>query len=308
MKRILWAVQAAFYYILTLLLALLPASMAMRMGGAVGMLIPLIVPKRRAIAIDNISQALPFMKNHPLWNSSCDDPEKIADETFKNLGRSLLEICRLYHGRGEDIFSSIELQGVEHFLAASLRGKGVVFLGGHCGNWELMALALCRLLNVNGSVVVKHQKNPYLNRMVEIMRGRYNSSIIYKKGALKGMIAVLRKGGNIGLLADQAMFPHDGALIEVLGRKAWASKAPVVIANKTGSAILPTFIRREGDRHIITIHPEHKFSGDMSDEGIIRETQSISRHVEDFVVAHPTQWYWVHRRWKRAGEPSSCCS
>ena len=305
MKKIFWAIQASVFYALIFVASLLPASITYRIGGIVGLLIPLILPKRRAIAIDNISLALPYMKKHHLWNSSCDDPCLLARETFKNLGRSLMEVCRLYLGRGEDIFSKIELRGVEHYNAARLRGKGVVFLTGHCGNWELLALAFCRIFNASMSVVARRQNNPYLNRMVEIMRERYNNSVIYKQGAVKGIISVLRKGGHIGLLADQVVFPEDGALIDVLGRKAWASKAPVIIANKTGTPFLPAFIHREGENHVITIYPEHHFSGDMTDEGIKEETQSLSGYVENFVVAHPTQWYWVHRRWKRAGEMSS---
>jgi len=100
------------------------------------------------------------------------------------------------------------------------------------------------------------------------------------------------------------VFPEEGALIDVLGRKAWASKAPVIIGQKSGAAILPAFIHREGDRHVVTIHPEHLLGNDMSETGINLETQRLSRYVEEYVIEHPTQWYWVHRRWKRAGEVS----
>jgi len=302
MKRVLWAVHAAIFYILTLVAALLPASFTYRLGTSAGLLIPRLIPKRRVIAVDNIRQALPFMKAHPLWNSSCDSAEELAQETFRNLGRSLMEVCRLYHGRGENVINSIELRGREHYEAARAKGKGLIFFTGHCGNWELLGLAFSSLFDEGMSVVARRQNNPYLNRMVERMRMRYNSTVLYKQGALKGILSALKKGKLIGILADQAVFQEDGALIDVMGRKAWASKAPVIIAQKSGAPLIPTFIHREGDRQIITFHPEHHFSGDMSEEGIQRETQALSRYVEDFVVAHPTQWYWVHRRWKRAGE------
>ncbi|MEI6207722.1 MAG: lysophospholipid acyltransferase family protein [Desulfuromonadales bacterium] len=305
MKRIIWLLQTAIFYGLTLVAALLPAAITYRLGALAGLLIPRLVPKRRAIAIDNIRRALPYMKSHPLWKYPCEDAEVLARETFKNLGRSLMEICRLYHGRGEDVLGRIEVSGVEYFEAARAEGNGVVFLTGHCGNWELMALAFCHLFKHDRmSVVARRQNNPYLNRMVEVMRSRYNNSIIYKQGALKGIISVLRKGGTIGLLADQAVFPEEGTLIDVLGRKAWASKAPAVIAQKTGAVFLPAFIHREGERFVITISPPHIFSGDTSDEGVRRETQALSRYVEEFIISHPTQWYWVHRRWKRAGDPT----
>lgn len=302
MKRIVYAAHAAIFYALTLIAALLPASITYRMGASAGLLIPRLIPKRRAIAVDNIRQALPFMKAHPLWNSSCESAEELAQETFRNLGRSLMEVCRLYHGRGEDVINSIELRGREHYEAARAKGNGLIFFTGHCGNWELLALAFSSLFDEGMSVVARRQNNPYLNRMVERMRMRYNSTVLYKQGALKGILSALKKGQLIGILADQAVFPEEGALIGVMGRKAWASKAPVIIAQKSGAPLLPTFIHREGARQVITFYPEHHFSGDMSDEGIQRETQALSRYVEDFVVAHPSQWYWVHRRWKRAGE------
>ncbi len=304
MKRIVWALQAVVFYCLTLVAALLPASITYRLGALAGLLIPCLVPKRRAIAIDNISRALPFMKAHPLWDSPCEDAGELARETFKNLGRSLMEVCRLYHGRGEDVIANIELRGREHYETARAKGKGVIFLTGHCGNWELLALAFSSLFGEGVSVVARRQNNPFLNRMVERMRMSYDSRVIYKQGALKGILSALKKGELVGILADQAVFSEDGALIDVMGRKAWASKAPVVIAQKSGAPLIPIFIHREGERQVITFYPEHRFSGDMSDEGIRTETQALSRYVENFVVAHPTQWYWVHRRWKRAGETS----
>lgn len=304
MKKLFWSLQAALFYLLTLIAAFLPASFGYRTGTLVGRFIPVLLPKRRAIAVDNIRQSLPFMIRHPLWNYHSNDPEIIAREMFRNLGLSLVEICRLYHGRGEELFRKIDLRGAENYAAAKARGKGVVFLTGHCGNWELQALAFNSLFSGRMSVVARRQNNPYLDRMVEVMRGRYNNSIIYKQGALKGMLSVLKKNGEVGLLADQAVFPDEGVLIDVLGRKAWASKAPAIIAQKTGAAFLPSFIHREGERFVINIGAAHQFGNDYSEEGIRLETQALSRYVEEFVISHPAQWYWVHRRWKRAGELS----
>jgi Kdo2-lipid IVA lauroyltransferase/acyltransferase len=86
--------------------------------------------------------------------------------------------------------------------------------------------------------------------------------VIYKDNALRNMIAVIRKNGTIGLLVDQTVFPEEGYLIDFLGRPAWASKAPVLIARKTGVPIVPAFIHREEGRHVIDIpSPELQFEG-----------------------------------------------
>lgn len=304
MKKLNWVLQTSVFYLLTFFAAAIPASLTPHIGAGIGLLMAFILPKRRAIAEDNIRQALPYMKKHPLWSSDIDDPKLLAREMFKNLGRSLIEVCQLYHGKGDAIIDRIEMRGREHFEKAHAKGKGVIFLTGHCGNWELVALAFSRIFDSSMAVVARKQNNPYLNRMVERMRMQYKNSVIYKQGALRDILRVLKKNGNIGLLADQAVFPEEGALIDVLGRKAWASKAPAIIGQKSGTAILPSFIHREGDHHVVTINPEYELSGDTSEEGICQEVQHMSRYVENYIIAHPTQWYWVHRRWKRAGDPS----
>ena len=303
MKQILWALQTALFYCFTLCAAFLPTALSYRLGARAGLLVHRLLPKRRAIVTSNIDAALPFMRTHPLWDPQHPDSAELSRETFRNLGRSLMEVSRLYHFRGQEDIAGIELRGREHFEAAQAKGKGMLCFSGHCGNWELMALAFSSLLGA-GSVVARHQDNPYLNRMVARMRMRYNSQVIYKQGALRGILAALKKGEVVGMLADQAVLPVEGALIDVMGRQAWASKAPVIIAQKSGAPLVPVFMHREGERQVITFYPEHIFSGDLSEEGVRKETQALSRYVENFVVAHPTQWYWLHRRWKRAGEPA----
>lgn len=302
MKKTIWAIQAALFYLFTLLFALLPERLARPAGRLLGRMSALLIRKRHHTAIDNISQALPEMIKKANGDFPQQTPEEIADVMFCHLGMSLVETCRLYHGRGEEVIEQIEVRGREHLEAARVKGKGVVILTGHCGNWELAALALARHFNSTMSVVARRQNNPWLNRMVEKMRLRYDNLIIYKDNAFRNMLAVIRKNGIIGLLVDQAVFPEEGALIDFLGRKAWASKAPVLLARKSGVAIVPAFIHREADRHVIDIYPELIFSGDTSEAGVAADVQKYSSVIEAFVIRHPVDWYWVHRRWKRAGE------
>ena len=301
MKNIFWRLQAFLFYILTLVASLVPEPIAYRYGSLAGLLIPYIVPKRQAISIDNISQSLLFMKSHLLWNSLCNDPRTLAHEIFRNLGRSLMEISRLYQGRGENIISNIEVRGWENYETAKAKGKGIIFFSGHCGNWELMSLALSNLFGETVSGVARQQNNPFFNKMVEKMRSRYNSKLIYKHGALKGILSALKKCEMVGILADQAVRPEEGCLIKFIGRTAWASRMPAVIARKTGAPLIPVFIHRDREHHVLTFYPEHVFTGTADDDGINEDTQDLSRYIENYVVAHPTQWYWIHRRWKRAG-------
>jgi len=92
----------------------------------------------------------------------------------------LIETCQLYHGNGSRIFGAIDIRGLEHFDQARLRRKGIMMVSGHCGNWELMALSLPHLLKAPATGIARRQNNPYLNTMIERLRMRYNSRIIYK--------------------------------------------------------------------------------------------------------------------------------
>jgi KDO2-lipid IV(A) lauroyltransferase len=302
MNKGIWLIQAALFYLFTLFVAALPRSQSLRIGKSSGIFLFNILHSRRAIAIDNIRQALPFIKSHHAWRGEFENAEEIALATFKNLGISIVEVCRLYHGKGDTLIDSIDIKGRENLAAAREKHKGIIFVGGHCGNWELMSLSFKRLFNENVWAIVRQQNNPYLNTIVDKMRMSYGNKVIYNKAALRPILGVIKNDGAIGMLADQAVFEENGTLIEFLGRKAWANKAPAIIAHKTGVSLVPVFIHRDGDGHVLTIHPEYKLCGDRTDSGVQQDIQALSRYLEDFISAHPADWYWIHRRWKRAGE------
>lgn len=303
MKKAIWLIQAALFYLFTLIVATLPRSQSIRIGRKIGVFLFNILHSRRAIAIDNISQALPFMKQHPSWTGTFDTAEEIALATFMNLGISILEVCRLYHGKGNELIDSMEVNGLENFRRARAKNNGVLCISGHCGNWELISLSFKQHLDENVWAIARKQNNPYLNSIVEKMRMGYGNKVIYSKAALRPILSVIKSKGVIGMLADQAVFADNGALIDFLGRKAWANKAPVVIAHKTGVPIIPVFGYRKNSRHVLTFHPEYVLCGNRTETDIHQDIQALSRYLEDFVCAHPADWYWVHRRWKRAGEP-----
>ncbi|HIJ81879.1 MAG TPA: lysophospholipid acyltransferase family protein [Desulfuromonadales bacterium] len=299
MKRIVWALQTVLFYLITRSVSLIPQRFGSGAGRRIGLILFRLLASRRRIAIDNISRVLPFMKNHPLWPGTFETAEEVARETFMNLGRSIVEVCRLYHGMGDTLIDSIEVRGREHLEQARQKHKGLILVSGHCGNWELMSLSIKRLFNENMWAVARHQNNPYLHSVVEKFRMVYGNRVIYNKLALRQILSVLKSGEIVGMLTDQAVFQDNGVLVDVLGRKAWANKAPVTIAQKTGAPLIPAFIHRENGRHVITIYPAYELCGDVSNDGIAKDIQALSRYLDDFVCAHPTEWYWVHRRWKR---------
>ena len=223
-------------------------------------------------------------------------------ENFRNLGRSFIEIIKIYYGTGRTILEKTVIKGMEHFEKARAKGKGVFLITGHCGNWELLAiLASYRVAPL--SVVVRPLNNPYLNTFLVKARSRFGNRLIDKKGALRAILGTLKDGGFVGILMDQAVLQDEGYVIEFLGRGAWTTKMPALLARKTGAPAVAAFIRRTESGHEITVHPEISLSSNSNqDEAVREDTKRFSSFIEDYIKENPSQWLWMHRRWKRAPE------
>ena len=216
-----------------------------------------------------------------------------------NFGRSFVEVTKIYYRLADKIISDIEIIGEDNYQKARAKNKGIIFISGHCGNWELLATAFgVRISPAAG--VARAQNNPYLNSLLEKARYRYGNRIIYKKGALKGILSELKKNRTVSILMDQAVIKEEGFIIDFLGRGAWTTKMPALLARKTGAPVLSAFIHRSNGRHVITINPEIELSHDEDTEkAVIEDTKKLTGLIEDYIKQHPTEWLWIHRRWKR---------
>ncbi|MBF0506602.1 MAG: lysophospholipid acyltransferase family protein [Nitrospirae bacterium] len=305
--------EAAIVIVLSFPLAVLPYKGALKAGEILGLFFFHAWAGRRKIAVGNIERAIQSGALAVPELSSPEDPHpqksedfsgatvaaaEIAKESFINLGKSFIEVIRIYFGFGDALIDGVVIRGTEHFRKAKEQGRGIIIITGHCGNWELMALAF-GVKVAHASVVARAQDNPYLNRMIGKVRARHGNSIIYKKGALKGILSCLKKEGVVGILMDQAVVKEEGFVIDFLGRGAWTTKMPALIARKTGAPVVPVFINREGASHVITIHPEVELRREEGTEALKEDTQRLSSHVEECIRQHPSEWLWIHRRWKR---------
>lgn len=296
LKEIRWYLEAALFVTVSLAMALLPDRLALFAGRWLGAALFVVLKKRRRIAIDNIARALPFLEKQPGWKGGT--PRSIALATFENLGRSVAEICKVYHNRGCAIIDAVEFRGLEHYREAMSKGKGVAVITAHCGNWELLALSFgARFHKI--SAVARRQNNPYLNRVTERFRKAYGNAVLYRDGALRTMLAAFKRQEMVGILIDQAAHSNEGILVDFLGRPAWTLRLPALIARRSGASLLPVFIHREGDTHIVTIHPAYLPSQGVDLELCAAEDAvGLTRYIEEYVIDHPTQWYWIHKRWK----------
>ncbi len=287
-------IEAFLIIIFSFPLAILPFGLSTKFGELIGLVLFYLWGSRRKIAIDNLKTTLSLGSI-----TISKPPEKIIQEHFRNLGRSFAEIIKIYYGLGKKIVYSVEIDGIENFLSAQSKGKGVLFITGHCGNWELLAIVMSAKFH-KIFVVARAINNIYLNKLMEKIREYYGNRVIYKQGALKKILQILKSNGCVGILIDQAVLSDEGYVINFLGRGAWTTKIPALIARKTEAAILPAFIHRTGKRHKIVIHKEVVLSNNSDREQALKEdTERFSKYIEEYIRQHPSEWLWIHRRWKR---------
>jgi Kdo2-lipid IVA lauroyltransferase/acyltransferase len=297
MNKLLRMLEAGIVIVLSLPLAVLPMRWSLKAGEMLGLFVFYLWKSRKKIAIENLSKTIAAGQI-----KTRDPAEKIIRENFKNFGRSLIEVIKIYYGFGNPLIDSVVMEGVEYFQAAKSKNKGVIFVTGHCGNWELMALTT-GLKFSHVSIVARPIDNPYLNKFIEGVRKKYGNSIIYKKGALKPIMQSLKKNHIVGILMDQAVLSNEGYVIDFLGRGAWTTKMPALLARKTGAAVLPAFIHRTDKGHRMVIYPEIELSRSEDTEKAVKEdTVKFSGFIEEYIKAHPAEWLWIHRRWKRVKE------
>ncbi|MCX7792931.1 MAG: lysophospholipid acyltransferase family protein [Thermodesulfovibrionales bacterium] len=276
----------ALFRFFVLVITALPERFTLKTGEFLGRLLYYFWIPRRKIAIEAVKKTSLMVKLKT--NLS---PHSIVKKSFINLGRSFIEIIRLYGG-DRSILKRVKLKGIENFDRAKAEGKGIIFLTGHCGNWELMALAFGNTVEPIG-VVARPLNSRQLNKLIEKIRCKFGNHVIYKKGAVREILKFLRENRAVGILMDQSVLRQEGILIDFLGRPAWTSRTPAMIAKKTGAKVLPAFIKRDGEWHIIEIGKEVQLKGDE-----LEDTKKLSSYIETYIMEHPTEWLWIHRRWK----------
>lgn len=276
-----------FIAALTLPLVLLPLPLAQRIGAWFGGVLFNLLESRRYTAIGNIA----YVKEKGLIN----DPRcavEIARDTYRSMGRALAEIAFLCWGRGEGLLSQVVVEGREHHDQAAARGKGIVSVTGHFGNWELNAISHPGL-GCGAVGVARQQRNPYIDAAIVHSRSRYGANVVYKDGAARAFLGALKRGSVVFVIMDEPFWKEKGVTVDFLGQRAEFSKMAATLANRTGAAVLPHVVMRQDGRYIFRILPEIPMTGD--DEA---DTQRIVKFLEDFVCSHPDQWLQWLRKWK----------
>jgi KDO2-lipid IV(A) lauroyltransferase len=267
-----------------------PDRMVRAMGTALGRAFYAVDRAHRRIAERNLANAFPA---RPL-----EDRRQIARGAFEHFGRLGFELLKFGTLDDDEMLARVEVDGEERSRLAYAHGKGVLFVTGHFGYWELQALV--HALRVEPiSVLARALDNPRLNDLLERIRMRTGNAVIYRRGTIRRALRTLEAGRGVAILIDQHIQSRDAIQVDFFSRPAATTSLVAALALRTGAPVVPVFaLPSAGGRYrMIYEHPIVPPAPGAPDA--IREfTQRCTDVLEMYVRRNPELWLWMHRRWR----------
>lgn len=290
-KWFVWMLETVFFSILILPLWLLPFKWASAVGAWLFQTIGVHLSVNR-VARKNLAFVFPEYSEQKI--------NEIIKGMWANMGRTFLEYLRLSQ---QDPFapdSNYNILGIEHIDAMIQDQKPGLIMTIHQANWELGSFVAQRR-GLKLAQVTRFLNNPIMRLIINGVHGSVAHEIIPKgtKGA-KRMIQVLQQGGHVSMMTDQKL--NEGMPIPFFGKDAMTAVAIAKLALRFDCPLVPVqVIRRQGIACDVIFHAPLKFPQEgTADDKVITIMGQVNALIEQWVRAHPEQWFWVHRRWPKA--------
>jgi Kdo2-lipid IVA lauroyltransferase/acyltransferase len=243
------------------------------------------------LAYKNLSNAMPYLSEK--------EKEKILDEMWDNLGRIVGEYPHIAKYSSDQISTLLEVskESLQNIEDIKQGGKGGIIFSAHIGNWEVGPKFFSHN-NLKIKTVYRPLNNPYVEKITAAMRG---TDLIEKgRGGNRQIIDTIKNNGFVIILADQRA--SDGDLVQFFHDKAITTTSIARIALKYNVPLIPVRSIRIGKNFKFRIEVEKplvfKKTNDLNFD-LLKLTRDVNLKIEEWVKEYPSQWFWVHNRWKK---------
>ena len=277
-----WTCELLLALLARALLPLLPRGAILRLSRWLGDAGYARAARLRRVTLANLELAFPALDT--------SRREQIARESFRAAARVLLDIF-WFAGFTERRLERY-VHGSDDFLALPRMGA-VVAITAHLGSWEVLGLKTAAT-GTDITSVAMPLKNPWVDRLLNRLRTRTGQKIAEREGALRALMAAIKRNAMAALLLDQNTPPDEGGeFVDFFGRPVPISRVAGRLADHSDCPIIGVFcIARPDGTYDIHVSPlPDGAAGDSA-------TQRIARMLEAEVRAAPEQWLWSYKRWK----------
>lgn len=277
-------------------LAILPRKLRFQVANLFAHFGYRLAKRLRRVANRNLEMALPDL--------SADQRDTIIRGIFRNFGRLLAEFSYFPYFTPQNIDKAVIYEGLDNFLEAKARGKGVLFLTGHVGAWELSSFSHA-VYGHPHNILVRNIDNPKIDKLVHYYRTCRGNVAIDKNNSVRAILQALRRGEAVGILIDLNTVRNQGVFVDFFGIDACSTTGLATLALRTGAAVVPGFLiwDEKLGKHRLHFEPALEIidTGDQKAD-IHSNTAQFNKVIEKFARRYPDQWLWVHRRWKTRPE------
>ena len=281
---------------LAFLSLLTPHCFLLFLGRVLGWIWYYLIPIRRSLVRRHI--------RHALDPASPAETRSIARRMFENLGMNLVELFLIDPANPQKTLGRIERRNMERFDREYAKGKGVLVLTAHFGNWDLLCCSQA-MAGIPITIISKTIKPRWLNDYWMRTRRQCGVEILPDRGVRADLLKRLDGGGVVGFVIDQHAPGGFGVVVDFFGRPAYTTPGLAELALDSGAPVVPIFlVRCPGGHHRMEVgRPIPIIHGTTRHETVCKTTQAYNRALEEAVRLHPDHWLWLHRRWKVATEP-----
>jgi len=272
----------------------LPEDRAVALGRRLGLLWHDGVRVRREVVRAGLEQAFAGELDAAARRALCR-------ANFAHYGVVLAEFLRLPRLSDHELLDRFTVAGLDHVREVRARGRGLIVLTAHVGNWEYLAAAQAAW-GLDIAVLTRHAHHRGVDRFWQGIRRERGVRFLHAWRSLGGIVRHLRAGGAVGMSIDQNEGGTSGARVPFFGREAGTVKAPALLAARLGCPVVLALSWRDpAGRHHATFSEVLPLAPGPDPAAVVdRTTRLYNARLEAFIREHPEQWTWVHRRWKPA--------
>jgi KDO2-lipid IV(A) lauroyltransferase len=268
------------------LLARVPWPLQRALGRMVGTLIRVGLPARRKVAARNLALCFPELGEA--------QRQALLRESFAQLGIGLFEFARAWWGEVDPMRRHLRVEGLEHLEAARAGGRGVIVVSGHFTTLEIAARLMCDYAPLAG-MYRPHDQGP-MEWAVKRGRLRY-AAAMFGREELRPALRHLKQGGLLWFAPDQDTRRGDSVFVPFFGRPAYSLTSTHQLARLSGATVLAfAHERREDGGYTLRLSPPF---ADFPSADATVDTARVMAAIEAMVREVPSQYLWIHRRFKR---------
>lgn len=249
------------------------------------------IPIRKKVTIDNLQKAFPQFSSEQI--------KQIAYNSYKSFCISLVEILYMPWLTKEQLIKEVKCDDKDLIVKRYDEGQGVILLSAHLGNWEYLAASVAAQINKKFSIIVKPQRNPYVDKWMNKARTKWGNEVIPLGVSVRNVFSTLLKKEIVAIVADQRG-PAESIKLNFFGRMTSVYTGPAVLSIKTNAPMIYGVIIRQKDYsyHVEIKEIDRSNLPDDPEEKIKLLSERTLMYLEEVISRYPEQWLWMHKRWK----------